>query len=313
MEGPLNGDKGAMITVLHNQQVMQCSNCLRRADNCQGGGKGKACALLNVPRGKMAHYMHHIKTKIGYTSLKIQHQERQQKEYPKLGGFGQEQDAFSGMVETEREAGDFDTEEDSLANPIEKRDAKIASLEKRLSDFNLVQQQLKHKEQELLLAQKNSRVARNKLVHVKKVAEQRMLECIPDPKFKDDYSHHLASIWATCEDADNYTINAETDILEPSDEDALLKDLRKNCDMSVEENKDAIKYLRNKVLENVKERVKKTNRRRDSSASSITSLSSLTSIRSKRKHESELPQLEQKSSKLASDSKSSLPLPKPVQ
>ena len=83
--------------------------------------------------------------------------------------------------------------------------------------------------------------------------------------------------------------------------------------MSVEENKDAVKYLRNKVLENVKERVKKTNRRRDSSASSITSLSSLTSIRSKRKHESELPQLEQKSSKLASDSKSSLPLPKPVQ
>ena len=108
MEGPLNGDKGARITVLHNQQVMQCSNCLKRADNCRGGGKGKACVLLNEPRGKMAAYMQHLKTKIGYTSLKIQFQEMQQREYPKLGGFGQEQDGFSRIVEHDTTEQDLD-------------------------------------------------------------------------------------------------------------------------------------------------------------------------------------------------------------
>ena len=89
MEGPLNGDKCGRITVLHNQQVMQCSNCLKRADNCKGGGKGKACDLMNVPRGKMSDYMQHLKIKIGYTSLKLQYQEQQSREFPKLGGFSQ--------------------------------------------------------------------------------------------------------------------------------------------------------------------------------------------------------------------------------
>ena len=119
-----------------------------------------------------------------------------------------------------------------------------------------------------------------------------MLECLPDPKFKDDYSLHLASIYATCEDPDNYNINEDTDQAEPTDENALLKDLRDNCDMSVEGNKTAIDFLRNKVLENVKERVLKTRRRRDSSVGSITSNSS------KRKSGSDHEKTESKSSKL---------------
>ena len=127
-------------------------------------------------------------------------------------------------------------------------------------------------------------------MHVKKVTEQRMLECLPDPKFKDDYSLHLASIYATCEDPDNYNINEDTDQAEPTDENALLKDLKDN--MSVEGNKTAIEFLRNKVLENVKERVLKTRRRRDSSVGSITSNSS------KRKSGSDHEKTESKSSKL---------------
>ena len=289
MEGPLIGDKGARITVLHNQQVMQCSNCLRRADNCRGGGKGKACALLNVPRGKLAAYMQHLRTKIGYTSLKIQYQEKQQKEYPKLGGFGQEQDAFARIVESD--GLDDDPE-------VESTSAKISLL----SEFNVVQQQLKHKEQELLLAQKNSRLARSKLNHVKKVTEQRMLECLPDPKFKDDYSLHLANIWATCEDPDNYTVNEDADTIEPSDEAALLKDLRENCDMSVEQNKEVINFLKNKVIENVKEKVKKSRRRRDSS---VCSVSSITSNSSKRKSEFGCLKTDSKSSRLTDAPKAS--------
>ena len=42
MEGPLNGDKGKRIVVLHSNQPAQCSHCLRTAaDRCPGLGLGK--------------------------------------------------------------------------------------------------------------------------------------------------------------------------------------------------------------------------------------------------------------------------------
>ena len=43
MEGPLEGDQGCRITVLHPGQTKQCSHCLRREDSCPVGGVGKLC------------------------------------------------------------------------------------------------------------------------------------------------------------------------------------------------------------------------------------------------------------------------------
>ena len=44
MEGPLQGDQGRRILVLHNGQISQCSHCLRQAGSgCSAGGNGKAC------------------------------------------------------------------------------------------------------------------------------------------------------------------------------------------------------------------------------------------------------------------------------
>ena len=39
MEGPLPGDQGCRITVLHPNQQQQCSHCLRRADSTTTPGK----------------------------------------------------------------------------------------------------------------------------------------------------------------------------------------------------------------------------------------------------------------------------------
>ena len=160
-----------------------------------------------------------------------------------------------------------------------------------------------------MLAQRNSRLARNKLAHVKKVTEQRMVECLPAPRFKEDYSHHLASIYATCEDLEDYSIDEETGALERSDEDNLFKDLRDNCDMSIDGNKDAIIHLKNKVLENVKVHVKKCRTRRDSSVGSVSSITSTSS--NKRKALLDQKESESKSIKI-SDTKVSA-LPKPIQ
>ena len=110
-------------------------------------------------------------------------------------------------------------------------------------------------------------------------------------------------------DPENYTFNDETDAVEVTEENALLKGLEENCDMSLDKNNDAIIFLKNKVLENVMVHVKRSRSRRDSSAGSIASSSRSDS--SKRKARSDHNKTDSKSSKLATDLKASS-LPKPV-
>ena len=75
MEGPLSGDKGKRVLVLHNGQVSQCSHCLRKAGpgGCPAGGNGKACDKMNTPRAKMLHYMQSLKEQVGYVSMKTKY------------------------------------------------------------------------------------------------------------------------------------------------------------------------------------------------------------------------------------------------
>ena len=77
MEGPLSDDQGCRITVLHAGQMQQCSNCLRRAQFCPGGGNGKACETVKTPRGKLGDYMKYLKERHRYTSLKMQYMQEQ--------------------------------------------------------------------------------------------------------------------------------------------------------------------------------------------------------------------------------------------
>jgi hypothetical protein len=64
MEGPLEGDVGCRVTVLHAGQVQQCSHCLRRADSCPGAGVGKVCEKLGTSRGLIGDYMQHLKVQL---------------------------------------------------------------------------------------------------------------------------------------------------------------------------------------------------------------------------------------------------------
>ena len=78
MEGPLAGDKGKRVVVLHSNQPAECSNCLRRIDKgCPALAVGKACEKAGTPRAKVSTYMDNLRKKTGYTSLKIKHAETQ--------------------------------------------------------------------------------------------------------------------------------------------------------------------------------------------------------------------------------------------
>ena len=105
MEGPLEEDRGCRVTVLHNGQEQQCSHCLKRG-NCPGGGNGKACQMLNTPRGKIAEYMKYLKNSHNYLSLKMKHKMKQEQEFPALGRRNVEDDGFGHMVEKETEVSD---------------------------------------------------------------------------------------------------------------------------------------------------------------------------------------------------------------
>ena len=74
MEGPLPGDQGQRITVLHYNQSQQCYHCLRMTDSgCQGLGHGKKCKDNSSIRAKMSEYMAYIKDTTDYVSLKEQY------------------------------------------------------------------------------------------------------------------------------------------------------------------------------------------------------------------------------------------------
>ena len=97
MEGPLEEDRGCRITVLHQGQEQQCSHCLRRS-NSPAGGNGKACQLLNTPRGKIGEYMKYLKTSHDYLSLKMKYKQKKDQDVPALGQRKIEDDGFGHMV-----------------------------------------------------------------------------------------------------------------------------------------------------------------------------------------------------------------------
>ena len=79
LEGPLPLDQGRRITVTHQNQPQQCSNCFGFAKpkygeseerRCPANGNGRACKELGTERMKMGPYMKDLERFIGYKSLK---------------------------------------------------------------------------------------------------------------------------------------------------------------------------------------------------------------------------------------------------
>ena len=134
LEGPLQGDTGARITVLHNGQEQQCSNCLKTGrGGCRAQGNGKACAELKTPRTKMSDYMAELKRLVGYESLKSQYLQQ----FPSL-------QAENMINMEERLSGEEDEEEEELlpSNPIQRRDARVAELEKNTEEVSSMKEQM---------------------------------------------------------------------------------------------------------------------------------------------------------------------------
>ena len=65
LEGPLLGDRGCRITVLHPGQERQYSNCLRMSNGCPGQGQGKECKAQGTHLTRMTDYMTNLYKDMG--------------------------------------------------------------------------------------------------------------------------------------------------------------------------------------------------------------------------------------------------------
>ena len=262
LKGPLQGDNGTRITVLHNGQEQQCSNCLRTGrGGCRAQGNGKACAEIKNPRARMSDYMADLKRLVGYESMKSQYMQQ----FPSL-----QTENINHMEE--RPTGDDDENEDDLipSNPIERRDARIAELEKNLDDVSSLKESMMKMKAELRIARKDTFHAKKKLSFARTVTEQRLKECLPVPSFEDDHSSVLITLMSTLLEENAFEIDSETDTLKPKED--LLKDIEE----SFEENTDTVikerlNLVRNKLLERVRDSVTKSRERRLSISSSVGS------------------------------------------
>ena len=253
MEGPLSGDKGRRVLVLHNNQEYQCSHCLRRpSTGCPGQGNGKACEQLGTTRGKMFLYMQSLRLKIGYTSLKTLYMEDQARNFPSLKG-------------TDQQVNEMNEEEDSVVpmNPIELKDKKIYSLLKDLEatkakddEINSLKEALVKSTAELKSTKKSFYTIQQKLNFTKKATENSLVDSIsnPDGYIEDPVLIGVFSATLNEDEIDEKDENIKEEETEGdrSRKDNFLRSMEEKINLENPEHKERFLQVKNRILEKVK-------------------------------------------------------------
>ena len=247
LEGPLSGDTGSRVTVLHPGQVQQCSNCLKLANNgCPGKGNGKACVSLGTARTTMTTYMEFIKVKHGYRSLKTKYYEQ----FPNLGGAGNF--GISDIPENVDDEGEI-----VPMNPVVEKDRQIAELkkaletsEKELSDISAIKDNLVKTKNELQISKKFTAETKKRLDAAKKLTEKRMSNCLLTASPQPGVEEELVNLYTALVDDDTFQV-VDNKIIPATD---FLKDVEENLVKKGEnsEEKKQFEQFKNKILEKMK-------------------------------------------------------------
>ena len=284
LEGPLPGDQGRRITVTHQGQPQQCSNCFNYdipkysqslADKCPALGNGKACKMMGTPRARMGAYMKNLEKLVGFTTLKLKN--------ARVGG---------------NRAGYDIAEDDDLSDevifksPVAERDEKIQELENELTnlqkDLPALKESLVKVTKQLEVEKKEKSLKETRVAKAMDITEHRIAEAI-----KSDFSFvvdnpQLIALLALFQDRDNFTVDAENETITPIQEEGFLRVM--SLDISSTEfseqsvpadlAKERLSDVKLKVLESLKGRwIRRNSERRNS-------IVSLGSSQSKRGRES---------------------------
>ena len=265
MEGPLQGDQGRRILVLHNGQTAQCSHCLRIAGSgCSAGGNGKACKLLNNPRGKMLEYMQHLRAGIGYVSLKTTYKEYMAKNFPSLIGF--DADLPNNMEGVYEDC-------DNVSNVADEKDRQINHLKTKVQESETLNSELNDLKFELANVKAELVTHKKKLPFTQISTEQRLLDSISNPEgFNPDPL--LIGVYSATLDEEEFSFNEldeeSTDKKENqrSRKEIFLSSIEKRLDPQNKEHTDCFNEIKNQILEKVKATQQSRIRARSMSSSS---------------------------------------------
>ena len=251
MEGPLSGDKGRRILVLHNNQEYQCSHCLKKSSTgCPGHGNGKACEQLGTTRGKMYLYMQSLRAKVGYASLKTIYMEDQARQFPSLTG--------KDTVNTEMHEED---DEVVPTNPIEQKDKKIASLIKDLElakakdeEIKNLKEALNKSSSELKATKKSFHTIQQKLNFTKKATENSIVENISNPNgyIEDPVIIGVYSATLNEDEIDEQEEDTKDKKDMRSRKENFFKSMEEKINLENPDQKERYIQVKNQILEKVK-------------------------------------------------------------
>ena len=273
LEGPLSGDQGRRILVLHSGQDQQCSNCLGHSSHCPANGNGKLCTEMKTPRAKMSSYMNGLKISVGYSSLKSQYLAAQARQNPALGGLAQDIDAL-----------DMENDEICPSNPLAKKDSKISQLESSLkasTDANKERDEkiaalekticeLSSKEAEVKRLRGELKTANKKVENVLKGSTNKLIAAVTEnlelteDEFDSSCSLLASSAFEPAMTEDIITsMNTES---APQGEMDVFKVIREQVDLKDPVQSQRFSRVRSKVTESLIKSAKSRNLTRSSSA-----------------------------------------------
>ena len=266
MEGPLPGDAGKRIVVLHNGQSTQCSNCLRTS-GCPALGIGKACEKAGTPRSKMSTYMKHLRSSVGYVSLKIKHTEKQARMFPSLIGLPgeksseQEVDGVWAMKED-------DSRTCEILNPIEERDKTILEQTQQIEQLTVFRNKSELLEIELEKFKAENQKFQKKLTFTRKATEERICENISNKTSYRDDPLLVAVLSATLNEDEidtEFEENVNNGVADhiSRKEQFLLNSLDSKIDGKDDIQKERLSHLKMQVIEKLRTtKIRKSSKRR---------------------------------------------------
>ena len=234
LEGPLPGDQGRRITVLHNQP-QQCSHCFRYAPSftssglpCPGGGNGKLCEHAKTPRTKMSDYMTLLRLQDRYVPMKTMFLEQKAKTFPGLQRRGQTGNNLPTDGATPSE--DIDNldasyieeeEQEVLAQtPLQQRETEVVVLKRKLE---ILQAQVDEGKSNSEAASRSAGILIQsnqdqdvKLSYARKNHETRMVElfAIQETDWESSECKHLINSYSACVNLTEFGYDQETKLLQ---------------------------------------------------------------------------------------------------
>ena len=280
MEGPLPSDQGRRITVTHQNQPQQCSNCFGfskikyggELGLCPGNGNGRACKALGTERTKMGPYMRELERLLGYRSIKAKFSHMGNME--ELNMDEEEADITfnatykSPIVEKDEE----------IKTLIREKDALVQEKLNMSKDIPKLKENLTKAESKLGALEKAVKIKAKQLNQASSFTERRLAEMISFNPANLEGNPDLVPLLAILQERDNFNVDSENEVIKPiHEEDFLLETLKNVEDISsqdpnirIDQCKERLGSIKNQLLESVKQRWIKPGRR-NSLGSSVLS------------------------------------------